>query len=55
MDKIHLLTQDTLTHTSAQRMETLWAAYKRRDAITHNAILSDDYRAVHPAGTCATA
>jgi len=51
VDKIHLLTQDTLTHTIAQRIETLWAAYKRRDVIAHNAILSDDHRAVHPDGT----
>jgi len=32
-------------------MENLWAAYKRGDAVAHHAILSDDYRAVHPDGT----
>jgi hypothetical protein len=51
MDEIYLRTKDTLTQTIAQRIENLWAAYKRGDAVAHNAILSDGYRAVRPDGT----
>jgi hypothetical protein len=51
MDEIHLRTKDTLTQTIAHRIENLWAAYERGDAVAHNAILSDDYRAIRPDGT----
>lgn len=50
MDEIHLLTKDRLPQTLAQRIELLWAAYKRQDAVTHNAILAEEYHAVHPDG-----
>jgi ketosteroid isomerase-like protein len=29
----------------------IWDAYRRRDIVEHNALLSDDYRAVYPDGS----
>jgi hypothetical protein len=51
LGRIHAIKNDPLTDALAERLQRLWNAYLIADEETHNAFLSDDYRAVHPDGT----
>ena len=51
MAKVKALTRDALSKALAERLEKIWDAYTAFDAETHNALLAEDYRAVHPDGS----
>ena len=51
MNDISLSTDDVLTHALAGRVRLLWDAHRSVDAARLNALLTDDYTAVHPDGT----
>lgn len=51
MSTVHTANQDDLTRILAARLREVWDAYQRLDAPAHNAILTDDYTAVHPDGS----
>ena len=51
MAKVYPAKQDELTLALAGRMQEQWDAYVRVDEAAHNAILAEDFRAVHPNGT----
>ncbi|HVM74906.1 MAG TPA: nuclear transport factor 2 family protein [Candidatus Saccharimonadales bacterium] len=42
---------DALTLALAERIQQVWEAYLAKDAPAHNALLADDYHAVHPDGS----
>lgn len=50
-NEVSLATDDVLTHTLAGRVKLLWDAHRSVDAARLNALLTDDYTAVHPDGT----
>ena len=50
MSRIHIEKDDPLTRAIAQRIVKLWDAWLAQDAAAHNALLANDYRAVHPEG-----
>ncbi|MGB7845051.1 MAG: nuclear transport factor 2 family protein [Candidatus Acidiferrum sp.] len=51
MGGVHAVAQNELTQAIAARLRELWDAYLRIDAPAHSAILTEEYRAVHPDGT----
>lgn len=51
MAKIEFAKRDPLTEALGERLRRLWDAYTGFDAATHDDILAEDYRAVHPDGT----
>jgi hypothetical protein len=51
MAKVEVRKQDALTEALGRLLKKLWDAYTAFDAETHNGILAEDYRAVHPDGT----
>jgi len=51
MPRVPATNQDPLTHALAERLKAIWDAYLSFDAVAHNQILADNYRAVHPDGT----
>ncbi len=40
-----------LARTIAARNQQMWQAYLEKNALAHNAILSDDYTSIHPDGS----
>jgi hypothetical protein len=50
MGDVHLLSQNDLTRTIAERLTEIWDAYVRVDEESHNTYFTEDYRAVHPDG-----
>ena len=40
-----------LTEAIRPRLHAIWEHYKNQEAAAHNALLADDYQAVHPDGT----
>ena len=51
MGEIRASAQNELTKMIAGRLWELWDAYVRIDETAHNALLTWEYRAVHPDGT----
>ena len=51
MSKVHAASQSELTQVLASNLRELWDAYLRVDEAAHSALLSDEFRAVHPDGT----
>ena len=51
MGEIRSGAQNELTKLIADRMRELWDAYARIDEAAHSALLTREYRAVHPDGT----
>ncbi|MGC1374067.1 MAG: nuclear transport factor 2 family protein [Candidatus Sulfotelmatobacter sp.] len=51
MNEVLLASDDALTQALAARIKTLWDARRGVDASRLNALLTDDYMAVHPDGT----
>ncbi|MGB7436441.1 MAG: nuclear transport factor 2 family protein [Candidatus Acidiferrum sp.] len=51
MARIHVLKDNELTRTLAERLRQLWDAYLVVDEQAHSEILSQDYRAIHADGT----
>ncbi|HTZ49016.1 MAG TPA: nuclear transport factor 2 family protein [Verrucomicrobiae bacterium] len=43
--------ENELTRALAECIQKIWDAYLVADETTHNELLADDYRAVHPDGT----
>jgi hypothetical protein len=52
MSRIHTKNDHELTLALAGRLQRGWDAYLTMDAAGHSEMLADDYRAVHPNGTC---
>jgi len=44
-------TDSDVTRTIAACNEQMWQAYLEKNVVGHNAILSDDYTAIHPNGS----
>jgi len=51
MTKVHVASQSELTQILASNLRELWDAYMRVDEAAHSALLSEEFRAVHPDGT----
>lgn len=45
------LPADSLTREIYEREVRIWTAYQHRQLAAHNALLADEYRAVHPDGS----
>lgn len=51
MGEIQAAGQNQLTLAIAERLRELWDSYVRIDAGAHSALLTEEYRAVHPDGS----
>jgi Domain of unknown function (DUF4440) len=51
VNDVSLATDDLLTQTLADRVRAVWEAHKSVDIARLNAVLTNDYTAVHPDGT----
>jgi len=51
MGGVHAAAQNELTRTLGERLRDLWDAYLQVDEAAHSAILTGEYRAVHPDGS----
>lgn len=51
MGEVHVLSQNDLTRTLAEKLSEIWDAYVRVDEESHSKYLTEDYRAVHPDGS----
>jgi len=51
MPRVHLAKENELTRAMADCHRRMWDAYMAVDEETHSAMMTDDFRAVHPDGT----
>jgi len=51
MPRVHLAKENELTRAMGDSHRRMWDAYMVVDEETHSAMMTDDFRAVHPDGT----